>query len=256
MFLQATRQGCDQWCPQEHQVPLVLWCPGKLLTGALKPIPSLFFSLLFIWPLTITLQSSDELAITWSLWGHHSMSNTGAVCPETTGWALSRRPVCKNKRRGREWRLFWCIRDLFQVATLTFQCLCSVFLYSMKWAFCFENMAHGKPYDENQQTQLFLGSLYQHRWSGRASNKPTTFISPNLLVTNIQNWKNAFKGLSQVQVDQRHPVPISLISIAFINRWEIKRVASHHAHQTLVYKIKHREALIKSITLKEIWLQN
>lgn len=32
--------------------------------------------------------------MTLSLWGHQSMSSTGAVCPVTSGWFLSTRPVC------------------------------------------------------------------------------------------------------------------------------------------------------------------
>lgn len=35
--------------------------------------------------LTITVQSSEPLAMTWSLWGHQSMSNTGPVWPHTVG---------------------------------------------------------------------------------------------------------------------------------------------------------------------------
>lgn len=36
-------------------------------------------------PLTMTVQSSEPLAMTWSLWGHQSMSSTGPVCPHTVG---------------------------------------------------------------------------------------------------------------------------------------------------------------------------
>lgn len=35
--------------------------------------------------LTMTVQSSDPLAMTSSLWGHQSMSRTGPVCPHTVG---------------------------------------------------------------------------------------------------------------------------------------------------------------------------
>lgn len=45
-------------------------------------------------PLTMTVVSSEALAMTLSLWGHQSMSSTGAVCPVTSGWFLSTRPVC------------------------------------------------------------------------------------------------------------------------------------------------------------------
>lgn len=45
-------------------------------------------------PLTMTVVSSEALAMTLSLWGHQLMSSTGAVCPVTSGWFLSTRPVC------------------------------------------------------------------------------------------------------------------------------------------------------------------
>lgn len=45
-------------------------------------------------PLTMMVVSSEALAMTLSLWGHQSMSSTGAVCPVTSGWFLSTRPVC------------------------------------------------------------------------------------------------------------------------------------------------------------------
>lgn len=35
--------------------------------------------------LTITVQSSEPLAMIWSLCGHQSMSKTGPVCPHTVG---------------------------------------------------------------------------------------------------------------------------------------------------------------------------
>lgn len=35
--------------------------------------------------LTMTVQSSEPLAMTSSLWGHQSMSRTGPVCPHTVG---------------------------------------------------------------------------------------------------------------------------------------------------------------------------
>lgn len=35
--------------------------------------------------LTMTMQSSEPLAMTSSLWGHQSMSRTGPVCPHTVG---------------------------------------------------------------------------------------------------------------------------------------------------------------------------
>lgn len=37
------------------------------------------------WGLTITVQSSEPLAMTWSLCGHQSMSSTGPVWPHTVG---------------------------------------------------------------------------------------------------------------------------------------------------------------------------
>lgn len=43
--------------------------------------------------LTMTLQSSEPLAMTRSLWGDQSMSNTGPVWPHTVGYVLSIRPV-------------------------------------------------------------------------------------------------------------------------------------------------------------------
>lgn len=51
-------------------------------------------------PLTMTVVSSEALAMTLSLWGHQSMSSTGAVCPVTSGWFLSTRPVCNGEGSG------------------------------------------------------------------------------------------------------------------------------------------------------------
>lgn len=51
-------------------------------------------------PLTMTVVSSEALAMTLSLWGHQSMSSTGAVCPVTSGWFLSTRPVCNGEGLG------------------------------------------------------------------------------------------------------------------------------------------------------------
>lgn len=51
-------------------------------------------------PLTMTVVSSEALAMTLSLWGHQSMSSTGAVCPVTSGWFLSTRPVCNAEMLG------------------------------------------------------------------------------------------------------------------------------------------------------------
>ena len=51
-------------------------------------------------PLTMTVVSSEALAMTLSLWGHQSMSSTGAVCPVTNGWFLSTRPVCNAEGPG------------------------------------------------------------------------------------------------------------------------------------------------------------
>lgn len=44
-------------------------------------------------PLTMTVQSSEPLAMTLSLCGHQAMSSTGAVWPQTVGAFLSTRPV-------------------------------------------------------------------------------------------------------------------------------------------------------------------
>lgn len=43
--------------------------------------------------LTMTVQSSEPLAMTLSLCGHQAMSSTGAVWPQTVGTFLSTRPV-------------------------------------------------------------------------------------------------------------------------------------------------------------------
>jgi len=42
---------------------------------------------------TFTTQSSEPLAITLSLCGHHAISNTGPLWPPTTGWSAGNRPV-------------------------------------------------------------------------------------------------------------------------------------------------------------------
>src|SRR5262249_42243401 len=42
---------------------------------------------------TFTVQSSEALAMTSSLCGHHWMSSTAALCPVTNGASCSTRPV-------------------------------------------------------------------------------------------------------------------------------------------------------------------
>jgi hypothetical protein len=42
---------------------------------------------------TLTVQSSEPLAITLSLWGHQAISRTAALCPVTNGTSRSIRPI-------------------------------------------------------------------------------------------------------------------------------------------------------------------
>ena len=44
---------------------------------------------------TFTVQSSEQLAMTSSLWGQKEISSTGPLWPSTTGWFISTRPVYK-----------------------------------------------------------------------------------------------------------------------------------------------------------------
>lgn len=46
---------------------------------------------------TFTVQSSEALAMTLSLWGDHWMSNTGPVWPQTDGQDWSILPLCGHK---------------------------------------------------------------------------------------------------------------------------------------------------------------
>ena len=48
---------------------------------------------------TLTVVSSDELAIILSLNGHHAISNTGPLWPATNGWLISTRPGYKYEKK-------------------------------------------------------------------------------------------------------------------------------------------------------------
>ena len=50
----------------------------------------------------LTVVSSEDEAMIWSLKGLHLMSSMGPVCPHTLGMLASTRPVCKHSKRGQQ----------------------------------------------------------------------------------------------------------------------------------------------------------
>lgn len=68
-------------------------CASKVATGSVRLTRTPSSGICHI----IMVQSSEALAITSSLCGHHLMSNTAALCPLTSGWSRSTRPVCNQQ---------------------------------------------------------------------------------------------------------------------------------------------------------------
>lgn len=80
--------GCQMTRPTRR------WCATKSATGSMRfsvSPPSGICQ-------TLTVQSSDPLAIRSSSCGHHWMSNTAALCPTTSGASRSTRPTWNKKQ--------------------------------------------------------------------------------------------------------------------------------------------------------------
>ena len=79
-------EGC-QWT-----MPTLLWWPTRSTMGSFRFLVSPPSGICH----TLTVQSSEPLAMTSSLCGHHWMSRTAALWPDTNGASRSILPVWKN----------------------------------------------------------------------------------------------------------------------------------------------------------------
>lgn len=67
-------------------------CASKVTTGSVRFTRTPSSGICHI----IIVQSSEQLAMMSSLWGHHLISRTAALCPLTKGWSRSTLPVWKS----------------------------------------------------------------------------------------------------------------------------------------------------------------